>query len=208
MRLINKESITRVVDECYPGNKYKIFTINSSDGVTMDEYPTGLFVSLGITTSMDTLKLVSNSINEKLNTNSVISEVESRVIDKKYINKVSRKLVTDQYRIPYKESDSIKVDKEYLTNLVNEFKSKITDNMDDNDIVMEYSYRIYKICKVMRKMSSGSVKLDDYMIDITNTDKEFSILIINKKINYVQEKENYNGEEIAVHKRIGILIEI
>lgn len=204
--MINKDLISRVVDDCY-SSPYKIFSINSRDGINSGR-SLGLFVSLGITTSMTIIRMVMNRLKNQFPENNVaISEIESRLIDGRYTNKLSRSTNVTQYNSGSIQCRKI-ISEDELCELVSSLKNKILENKDNDKAVLEYSCRMSKVAKIINKIrSSDTYNWNDYSVSVINTDKEFSISVVNNKINYIQEKEVYNGSDIIVHKRIGIFVE-
>lgn len=204
--IINKELVTRVVDNCY-SSCYKIFSINSKDGVHINR-STGLFVSLGITTSVNTMRKIKTDLSNQFDTNISIAEIESRLINGRYSNVVTKTSGVEQYDSGALECGE-KLGKDDIDKVVSDLKSKLIESKDCTEKVLEYSRRLSKVSKLLSKLNSGDSlsNWDNMSINLINTDTEFSISIINNKINYTQYKEVRNGTEIIVHKRIGILIE-
>lgn len=92
---INKEKIHDRVEIFYQ-SPFKTFYINSVDGVEMIK-PFGVFVSLGITTSLDMIKKVRDGLAQDASTNYKTSLVEivSKSIGGQYLN----------YVIPHEEPE-------------------------------------------------------------------------------------------------------
>ena len=203
MRLINKEMITRVVDELYP-SKYKIFTINSEDGINIVK-PIGLFVSLGITTSMSTIQMICKKINSSLNISSYVSEIESRMVSGVYVNKITKTEDVSQYDSGILSNGTL-IDKNQLLGMIRDVKDKMITSKDDDEF-MKYNNILYKLSKISRKMkSSESFSSGNYSVTVSDNNDRFNASLVNNKINYMQYNEINNGINIIVHKRIGILI--
>ena len=203
MRLINKEMITRVVDELYP-SKYKIFTINSEDGINIVK-PIGLFVSLGITTSMSTIQMICKKINSSLNISSYVSEIESRMVSGVYVNKITKTEDVSQYDSGILSNGTL-IDKNQLLGMIRDVKDKMITSKDDDEF-MKYNNILYKLSKISRKMkSSESFSSGNYSVIVSDNNDRFNASLVNNKINYMQYNEINNGINIIVHKRIGILI--
>lgn len=202
---LNKESVTRVVDSCY-SSSYKIFSINSRDGINICK-PLGLFVSLGITTSMKTMRKVAEELKISFGDYEMhISEIESRIVNGRYSNKVSKMNASSQFNSGSLSEKCMRMGKKEVLNLISELKSKLIKNSNDDKKVIDYSCRITKLSKILNKIDSGSVDSESYSIGVINTDDEFQASLINDKINYIQSSDEDNPN-IIVHKRIGILIE-
>lgn len=202
--IISKEQVTRVVDDCYSSH-YKIFSINSLDGLNLCR-PIGLFVSLGITTSLATMKTVSDTLAETLGVDSRIAEISTKMIEGRYLNKVLNSTNVEQYDsgvLTYGK----KLKEEDINNLLADLKSKWMENKEDTKVMLDYSYRLSKVSKLIHRIkSSKSFNWGDYSINLVNTDTEFSLSIVNNKINYIQCTENVNGIDVITHKRVGVLV--
>lgn len=200
--MISKEIVTRVVDSCY-SSPYKVFTINSYDGYRVTK-PLGLFISLGVTTSMKTMSIVLNELRSQLRCNVVLGEIASKYIDGRYINNV----VAQGDEVTQYSSDSIteglRLTVDELRDFIFDTKSKIVKNVDDDNMVIELTNRLTKMLKVLNKMESNpSLYQQANLIDDKGL---FDIYVINNNVNYVQHQEELNGATMTIHKRIGILI--
>lgn len=205
MSEINRVSVTKVVDGCY-SSSYRIFTINSSDKYSYDRSH-GLFVSLGITASMATLRSVRNELSRFFPSSNVrIVEIESRLINGLYLNCITNDSNVQQFS----SSDSSEwstLNEDGLNDLILSLKDKLVDNKNDMDLVVNYSSKISKISKVLDKFNIGTYNWEDYSVQVIDTDSEFRVVVVSNKSNYSQEFELFKGKSIFVHKRIGIYVE-
>lgn len=205
MNEINRVSVTKVVDGCY-GSSYRIFTVNSSDKYSYDKSH-GLFVSLGINTSMATLRSVRNELSRFFPSSNVrIVEIESRLINGLYLNCITN----DSNVRQFSSSDSSEwstLDEDGLNDLILSLKDKLVENKNDMDLVVNYSSKISKISKVLDKFNIGTYNWEDYSVQVIDTDSEFRVVVVSNKSNYNQEFELFKGKSIFVHKRIGIYVE-
>lgn len=201
---MNRDSISKIVDGIYPSS-YRVFTVNSWDRYTLAKKPIGLFVSLGITTSIATIRKVLNEIARSY-PNTFMSELESRFINGMYVNYVSRiDDNIDQYSSMGSECWR-SMNENDLNDKIKELKNKIVESGDDVDLVMNYSSKISAISKVLNKFLNGTYNWNDFTVNIIDTDTEFRVASLNKKINFIQESEERDGKPITVYKRIGIFV--
>ena len=201
---MNRDSISKIVDGIYPSS-YRVFTVNSWDRYTLAKKPIGLFVSLGITTSIATIRKVLNEIARSY-PNTFMSELESRFINGMYVNYVSR---IDDNIEQYSSMGSEcwrSMNENDLNDKIKELKNKIVESGDDVDLVMNYSSKISAISKVLNKFLNGTYNWNDFTVNIIDTDTEFRVASLNKKINFIQESEERDGKTITVYKRIGIFV--
>lgn len=201
---MTRESISRIVDGIYPSS-YRVFTVNTWDRYTLSKRPIGLFVSLGITTSIVTMRKVRDEI-VKSYPNTYMSELESRFIDGVYVNYVSDVNDNiDQYDQLGSECWRSLSEKD-LNDKIMELKDKIAKAGDDVDLVMNYSSKISSISKVLNKFLNGTYNWSDFTVNVIDTDTEFRVATLNKKINFIQSSEEHDGKTMSVYKRIGIFV--
>ena len=178
-----KNTLRDIVEIFYQA-PFKIFNVNSTDGKTMIK-PIGYFISLGITTSLDSLRTISDYISRSdYGFESRIVELESRVSEEygDFINTLSGREVKKYPSIP---PPGIKIMGETEAT---EYLQELTDKINSGD----YSVSVEK------------QKLSDTLRRITNWD-EFCLQIkdgvpgvFHKYVNY---QKNENSEN-----RIGIYV--
>lgn len=84
---INKDDIKRIVEVFYQP-PFKTFYINSTDGETFTK-PLGVFVSLGITTSLKVMKNIQDILNNTSQYSAQIVEISSRKVMGQFLNTVT-----------------------------------------------------------------------------------------------------------------------
>lgn len=84
---LDKDRIHELVEIFYQKPPFKTFYINSTDGKTFVK-PTGVFVSLGITTSMKTLEDLRDVLNKTPGIKSSIVEIESIKVAGTFMNHI------------------------------------------------------------------------------------------------------------------------
>lgn len=203
--VITKELVTRLVDCCYP-SPYKVFSINSLNGFTTIK-PIGLFVSLGITSSMSTIKFVARELSRNLETHVDVVEIESRIINGVYVNKIS-----NHYPIQYEAGgfdNSLLLNRDKTIEMINGLKSDLMYDIYDDNRSKVLITKLHKLYKAMDKLDrTVGTDWDNHSITVMSSGNEFNVSVVNNRINYVQYMENYNGMNLLVHKRIGILVNI
>ena len=81
--MISRENIHDLVSIFYRPT-FKTFYVNSLDGVNMKK-PYGVFVSLGMTTSLETLNNIKDIISDSKDYNAVLAEISSRRVGNQFI---------------------------------------------------------------------------------------------------------------------------
>lgn len=87
MENINRDKIHELVSVFYQPT-FKTFYVNSVDGETTCR-PIGVFVSLGITTSMNVLNNIKDIIGNNKEYNATLVEISSKKVDDQFINHIT-----------------------------------------------------------------------------------------------------------------------
>ena len=124
--MINREKVHDLVSVFYQP-VFKTFYVDSHDGDSIDA-PFGVFVSLGITTSMETLKNICNTIAISKDFDAVLGEISSKRVDNQYLNTLVKTKDLKQYKLeePVSGLMNEKEAKEELTRL----KDSMTTDTD------------------------------------------------------------------------------
>ena len=193
--MILKEDIKKLVELFYRHN-FKLFYINSIDGKTFEKSDK-IFISLGITTNIKTLKYVSDSI--KISSNykykSSIAEIVSNKIEgtELYMNSVVN--VGD-------ESSIIQYDQELPSGAISIFNipeciDKLRISVSENENI-----RLVESDGIREEIAELNVLYEKYKdqsnIYLYKDDGEWKPFY---------EKVNYRKDEDGKEYRIGILVE-
>lgn len=193
--MILKEDVKKLVELFYRHN-FKLFYINSLDGKTFEKSEK-IFISLGITTNIKTLKYVSDSI--KISSNykykSSIAEIVSNKIEgtELYMNSVVK--VGD-------ENDIIQYDQVLPSGAISIFDvpgciDKLRTNISENENI-----RLVESDGLREEVSELNVLYEKY--------KDQSNIYLYKENGEWKpfyEKVNYRKDEDGKEYRIGILVE-
>lgn len=82
----NKDQIHEIVEVFYQ-NPFKTFYVNSEDGTKFVK-PIGVFVSLGMTTSMNTIENIKDILNNYNDLTAELAEISSKKVTSQYLNTV------------------------------------------------------------------------------------------------------------------------
>lgn len=116
----NKSKIHQLVEVFYP-QSFKTFYINSEDGKSLCQ-PVGVFVSLGITTSMKVLGNIRDAINGSKEFKATLVEIGSRRDEGIFLNYI-KSMEPNQYRMD-KTPDLMS--REEVLKEIEELKSSVT----------------------------------------------------------------------------------
>lgn len=187
---VNREEISKLVDIFYQ-HEFKTFYVNSVNGKDFIR-PFGVFVSLGLTTSMTTLENIKNILEE--NGYIVkIAEISSKKINSQYLNTLTKNENLKQYKIDstvegcriLEEKDA----KEELKSL-----ESILSVDQDLETLAKTAPKISSLRKLIEKLSlTGG--WDEHLIQCSD-DGEYGIF--HRNVNYKREQD--------LEYRIGIYV--
>lgn len=189
--MINRSKVLELVRLFYLPT-CKTFYVNSIDGISFVK-PLGVFVSLGMTTSIRTLVNIKNLLNRDKTYKVELAELTSINSNGQFINTIINAVNPTQYKL--KEGDypegvmnKVEVDKEL------EFlKTKLSPHSPLDDIT-EYSPRFNKLQRLADKLNE-SEGWDSHLIQkVGESDYRIFHLYINYK------------KEYGVEHRLGILV--
>ena len=176
--VVNRDEISRIVDIFYQ-HEFKTFYINSVDGKTFVK-PIGIFVSLGLTTSMQTLENIKNVLEE----NGFIvklAEIKSKRVNNMFLNTLTKEDNPQQYRIT-SNCDNNVFDEESARTELQRLESLLTVDQKV-DILAKTATKVSSLRKLIEKLSLTN-GWSDHNIQM-NEDNEYCIF--HKNVNYKKE---------------------
>lgn len=187
--MISREKVYELVEVFYQPT-FKTFYINSVDGKTFIK-SVGVFVSLGITTSMKVLEDIRDIISNTPGYNAVIAEISSKKIGNQFLNTLENTENPKQFKI----TDNL--GKEYMNEeeareRLSELKSLLVPGQD-LDTLKDIAPKVSKLQDLIDKLT-GTNGWNDHLIQ--EEDDEFKIYHLN--INYKKEND--------IEYRIGIYV--
>ena len=185
---INREKIHELVEVFYQPT-FKTFYINSVDGETFVK-PVGVFVSLGITTSLKVINDIKNVIQESGEYNAKLAEISSKKVGGQFLNTLTMLDNPTQYLIP-DLTDDIMDEKQ-----ANEELLKMKNYMnpeEDLKVLQEYAPKISKLQDLIDKLTKGDC-WDSHLIKKEDGDYK----IFHKYINYKKDGD--------LEYRVGIFV--
>lgn len=93
---LDKDRVHEIVEIFYQKPPFKTFYVNSTDGLEFCK-PLGVFISLGITTSLKVLKDLRDVLNRTPGMKASIVEIESTKVAGQFMNRVVREEPESQY---------------------------------------------------------------------------------------------------------------
>ena len=146
---INREKIHDLVEVFYQPT-FKTFYINSTNGTTFIK-PIGVFVSLGITTSMKVLEDIKSIINSTEEYEATIVEISSKRVAGQFLNTIINREDPKQYRLT-DFSDDI-MDEKKSKEKLEEMKNLMSPEQD-LEVLRTYAPRISRLQDLIDKLTT------------------------------------------------------
>lgn len=146
---INREKIHDLVEVFYQPT-FKTFYINSTNGTTFIK-PIGVFVSLGITTSMKVLEDIKEIINSTEEYEACLVEISSKRVAGQFLNTIINKEEPKQYKLT-DFSDDIMNEEESKKEL--EKMKELMSPEQDLGILKTYAPRISRLQDLIDKLTT------------------------------------------------------
>ena len=146
---INREKIHDLVEVFYQPT-FKTFYINSTNGTTFIK-PVGVFVSLGITTSMKVLEDIKSIINSTEEYEATIVEISSKRVAGQFLNTIINRENLKQYRLT-DFSDDI-MDEKKSKEKLEEMKNLMSPEQD-LEVLRTYAPRISRLQDLIDKLTT------------------------------------------------------
>lgn len=186
--MIFRERINEVVEVFYQQN-FKTFYINSIDGKNFVK-PVGVFVSLGITTSIKSLEDIRSVIANTEGYSAVIAEISSKKVGNQFLNTVINLETPKQYTL--NNSGENILNKNEAEEELNKLKEKMNTD-EDITILQKYAPKISKLQDLINKLTTSS-GWESHSIQKDGEDYK----IYHQNVNYKKEGD--------IEYRIGIFV--
>lgn len=115
--MINREKVHSLVNVFYQP-EFKTFYVGDENN------PSGVFVSLGMTTSKKILENITEAINMSGEYNAKIVEISSKKIEGRFVNEVNNDKNPEQYLLPEEEINAM-MDREEAEKELNSLREKL-----------------------------------------------------------------------------------
>lgn len=148
--MISKEKIYDLVGVFYQPT-YKTFSVNSIDGESFIK-PVGVFVSLGMTTSMKGLEDMKNIITDSGEYIAQIAEISSKKVGSQFLNTIINISNPTQYESEI--GDDVMNEEESLAEL-ERLKSLMTPEQD-LEVLKKYAPKISKLQDLINKLTRSN----------------------------------------------------
>jgi hypothetical protein len=175
--MVDKKKIHELVGVFYRPT-YKTFYVNSVDGESFIK-PTGVFVSLGITTSMKVIEDIRNTIEENTDYCAMVAEISSKKIGSQFINTITNIDNPQQYRL---ESFGENVLDEAAARAELEGMMELMNPQQDLSVLNEYAPKVSRLQDLINKLTDSN-GWDSHAIQRID-ESEGSYGVFHKLVNY------------------------
>jgi hypothetical protein len=175
--MVDKKKIHELVGVFYRPT-YKTFYVNSVDGESFIK-PTGVFVSLGITTSMKVIEDIRNTIAENTDYCATIAEISSKKIGSQFINTITNIDSPQQYRL---ESFGENVLDEAAAKEELEGMMQLMNPQQDLSVLNEYAPKVSRLQDLINKLTDSN-GWDSHAVQRID-ESEGSYGVFHKLVNY------------------------
>ena len=192
---VDKDKIREIVEVFYQA-PFKVFSVNSEDGESFSKI-SGVFVSLGLTTPIQTLIEIKNILNNTKGHKARLAELESTKFCGQFLNRITEK--TEDEIKPYDlATPDNSYDEKQTKVLIEELVQKCKIPNDEANV----DYSIGEIIQDIQKIK----ELQQYL-DASGGWKDS--VIVKKDNNYkiFRKISNYNQSSNDINYRIGIYVE-
>ena len=188
--IIHKDDVYKMVEIFYQ-RKFKTFYVNSTDGVSFS-IPSGVFVSLGITTSLQVL----NDIREVLNQNytAKLAEIKSDLVGGQYLNIITDKTDIQQYVISEDQYPEKVMNESESKELLEMLQSKIVDKTTPIEVLREIAPKVSQLNQIIEKLNESG--WDRHLIQI---DDNGNYKMFHTKVNYYKDADTGSEYRIGIY---------
>ena len=155
--MISRQKIHRLVESVY-NYTFKVFNVVES--TDKPNKSVGVFVSLGITTQLDTIRSIKDIFDNMKEYSAKVVEIVSEKVGDTYVNTVHEEVNPGQYRL--KELPEDLMNREEAVSELEGMKGKINPQ-NDLDLLVKCGVKVQKLKDLIEKLDESS-KWDSRLI--------------------------------------------
>lgn len=155
--MISRQKIHRLVESVY-NYIFKVFNVVESTDKPNNSV--GVFVSLGITTQLDTIRSIKDIFDNMKEYSAKVVEIVSEKVGNTYVNTVHEDVNPGQYRL--KELPEDLMNREEAVSELEGMKGKINPQ-NDLDLLVKCGVKVQKLKDLIEKLDESS-KWDSHLI--------------------------------------------
>ena len=155
--MISRQKIHRLVESVY-NYTFKVFNVVES--TDKPNKSVGVFVSLGITTQLDTIRSIKDIFDNMKEYSAKVVEIVSEKVGDTYVNTVHEEVNPGQYRL--KELPEDLMNREEAVSELEGMKGKINPQ-NDLDLLVKCGVKVQKLKDLIEKLDESN-KWDSHLI--------------------------------------------
>lgn len=192
--MVSREGVNELVSIFYQKTKYKLFNVNSIDGEEFTK-PLGVFVSLGMTTSLKQIQDITSAISRCKGYTARIAELGSIKIGGIYLNYLTKTDSIQQYPLN-EENDATLMNRDEVLEMISKLVDQSKDSTASQTELVNISGKLNKLTYLNNQLEES----DGWGTHaIREEDGDYKIYHL--RLNYKKDPDS------NIEYRIGIFVE-
>ena len=191
--MVNREEVSELVNIFYHKTKYKLFNVNSVDGEEFTK-PLGIFVSLGMTTSLKQIQDITSAISHCKGYTARVAELGSIKIGGIYLNYLTGADPIQQYPLDEGNSKGL-MNRDEVLETISKLVEQSKDLNTSQAELVEISGKLNRLTYLNNQLEES----DGWSTHAIMEDEDYKIYHL--RLNYKKDPDS------NIEYRIGIFVE-
>lgn len=191
--MVNREEVNELVNIFYHKTKYKLFNVNSVNGEEFTK-PLGIFVSLGMTTSLKQIQDITSAISHCKGYTARVAELGSIKIGGIYLNYLTGADPIQQYPLDEGNSEGL-MNRDEVLETISKLVEQSKDLNTSQAELVEISGKLNKLTYLNNQLEES----DGWSTHAIMEDGDYKIYHL--RLNYKKDPDS------NIEYRIGIFVE-
>lgn len=191
--MVNREEVSELVNIFYHKTKYKLFNVNSVDGEEFTK-PLGIFVSLGMTTSLKQIQDITSAISHCKGYTARVAELGSIKIGGIYLNYLTGANPIQQYPLDEGNSEGL-MNRDEVLETISKLVEQSKDLNTSQAELVEISGKLNRLTYLNNQLEES----DGWSTHAIMEDGDYKIYHL--RLNYKKDPDS------NIEYRIGIFVE-
>ena len=191
--MVNREAVNEPVSIFYQKSKYKLFNVNSTDGEEFTK-PFGIFISLGMTTSLKQIQDIASAISHCKGYTARVAELGSIKIGGIYLNYLTGADPIQQYPLDEGNSEGL-MNRDEVLETISKLVEQSKDLNTSQAELVEISGKLNKLTYLNNQLEES----DGWSTHAIMEDGDYKIYHL--RLNYRKDPDS------NIEYRIGIFVE-
>ena len=191
--MVNREEVSELVNIFYHKTKYKLFNVNSVNGEEFTK-PLGIFVSLGMTTSLKQIQDITSAISHCKGYTARVAELGSIKIGGIYLNYLTGADPIQQYPLDEGNNEGL-MNRDEVLETISKLVEQSKDSNTSQAELVEISGKLNKLTYLNNQLEES----DGWGTHAIMEDGDYKIYHL--RLNYKKDPDS------NIEYRIGIFVE-